>query len=232
MLAAALKHLLLFPSLKLTTSISSVMARKPISAIQSLELRLSTLCLAIQPSFTPSLIKMVGQTNEVVQSYLGGQVSLEQRPEWNFPETPQKPFQINRVAVKDSANLLATNLSVGEPFSVEVYYSVRKNQSRFWITVQCISEYGSTVFFSRDADRNPHLLAERERGNFISVFRFPASQSFSLNQGRYSLIVRIEQDPSIEATIPVFLDDPLKKFPHHSGIVSIGESWQNRPLIS
>ena len=85
-------------------------------------------------------VKMVGQTNEVVQSYLGGQVSLEQRPEWNFPETPQKPFQINRVVVKDSANLLATNLSVGEPFSVEVYYGVRKNQSRFWMPPLTIPE--------------------------------------------------------------------------------------------
>ncbi len=175
-------------------------------------------------------VKMIGQTNEVVQSYLGCQVSLEQRPEWNFPETSQKPFQINRVAVKNSANLLATNFSVGEPFSVEVYYGVRKNQTRFWVTVQCVSEYGSTVFFSRDTDGNPHLLAERERGNFISVFRFPANLSFSLNQGRYSLIVRIEQDPSIEVTIPVFFDDPLKKFPHHPGVVLIGEPWQNSPL--
>jgi lipopolysaccharide transport system ATP-binding protein len=171
-------------------------------------------------------VKMIGPTSEVINTYLNSRSILNQKAVFDFPLSAGKPYQISKVVVKNADGLPATTFEAGRPFFVEVDYEVAEAKSSFWIQVQCVNEYGSTIFVSRDFDKNPSLLIERKKGSQRSTFVFSASTGLSLNIGRYTMSVRIYQNPNSEVSIPIQIEDSMSKFTHHPGVILVGEPWQ------
>jgi hypothetical protein len=169
---------------------------------------------------------MTGPTGEVIKAYLDHQATGDQKSVYDLPAASAADDYISRVTLKNADGLPEAKFEAGKTFSVAVDYHLGNDRTNFMITLQCMNEYGSTVFFTRDSDRNPNLAAGRKKGDHVSVFNFPANPNFSLNAGRYSLSVRIYQDPRSELTIPFEIIDPTDRFPHHPGTVWIAEPWQ------
>lgn len=172
-------------------------------------------------------VKMVGPTEEVVRAYMGKMDALSSPAKVEFSRDPAKKFELLAVTVRDQEGVPSTSFEAGEPFSVQVDYEVRDKDAVFWITLSCVNEYGTTLFFSRDTDRNPALMTHRRVGVHRSVFTFPGDEMRALNLGDYTLTVRIEQEPSLEAVIPVRITDDAIRFPHHVGAILVGGVWEN-----
>lgn len=172
-------------------------------------------------------VKMDGPTNEVVKAYLERQAVSDTGATFDVPVVPNKKYQIRKVVVKNASGLPETKIEAGVPFSIEVSYDAHENNQTFWITLQCVNEYGNIVFVSRDTDKNPYLLAGRKKGSFTSTFYFPGSSSVSLNGGRYFFTIHIDQDKTSEVVVPLYVDDTLRKFHPFPGAILIGEPWKN-----
>jgi len=172
-------------------------------------------------------VKLVGPTSEVIGAYLSSQSTLNQKAVFEFPPLANKPYQIKKVTIKNADGLPTTTLEAGRPFAVEVVYESKVDQAVFWVVLQCVNEYGSTVFYTRDTDKNPELMTRRGKGTSVSLFTFPANQNLSLNSGRYSLTTRIFQDPTSEVTISIKIENNRGKFGGFPGVILVAEAWRN-----
>ncbi|KKW07415.1 MAG: ABC transporter-related protein [Parcubacteria group bacterium GW2011_GWA2_49_16] len=173
-------------------------------------------------------LKMIGETNTVIQKYLDRQGGIQGAAVRELPDLPNKKFQMRKLVLKNESGTPETDFEAGKTFYLDVEYEVARDNSVFWITLQCINEYGTIVFTSRDTDKNPILLPGRKSGRYSTTFKFPGSSSISLNSGKYFLTVKIDQDPTSEVTLPIRIADIFKKFHPFPGAVLIGEPWVNK----
>jgi len=171
-------------------------------------------------------LKMIGETNTVIQKYLDRQGGIQGAAVRELPDLPK--FQMRKLVLKNESGTPETDFEAGKTFYLDVEYEVARDNSVFWITLQCINEYGTIVFTSRDTDKNPILLPGRKSGRYSTTFKFPGSSSISLNSGKYFLTVKIDQDPTSEVTLPIRIADIFKKFHPFPGAVLIGEPWVNK----
>ncbi|MBL8158372.1 ABC transporter ATP-binding protein [bacterium] len=173
-------------------------------------------------------VRMVGPTSEVVSTYLERMEANSGVARIEFPEDSSKGFELKSVTVRGGDGQPATTFEPDVPFRVDVEYEVRDKKSKFWITASCTNEHGALVFYSRDTDKNPNLLARRKEGIHRSVFTFPSNSHIAMNVGNYSLTVRIEQDPSREAIIPLQITNVTNRFSHHHhGVMLVESPWDN-----
>ncbi len=172
-------------------------------------------------------VKMIGSTDQVIAEYLNRQATMEEKTTVERVEIPTKPYQILKVAIRNSDGLESGELEAGTPFTLEVDYVVREDNSVFWLVAQCVNEPGNLIFYSRDTDKNPALMSRRGKGAYKTTFTFPANDSLSLSRGRYFLTVHIFQDQSLGVTIPIQIKDTRKRFFNHPGLLLVGERWNN-----
>ena len=172
-------------------------------------------------------VKMVGPTEDVVRAYMSRMDVLSGPAKVEFPPDPAKKFELRAVTIRNAGGVPETSFEAGQPFSVEIDYEVHDKGAVFWITASCVNEHGTTVFHSRDTDRNAALMTRRVQGPHRSVFVFPSDQRLALNLGDYTLIVRIEQEPSREVVIPIRITDDANRFSPHAGVVLVGGPWEN-----
>lgn len=177
--------------------------------------------------FEKGEITTEGETQHVIKTYLNRQATAVQQATVVLPALPEKPFQITQVMIRNVQGAPETTIEAGQPFSVEVTYETRIERAGFLIILQCINEYGSTVFFVRDTDVNTELITHRTRGVHTSTFTFPAGSHISLNTGRYTITARIDSDPASEVVLPITISDTLKRFNHFPGSILVGDAWKN-----
>lgn len=171
-------------------------------------------------------VKMVGDTAEVVRAYLASEVIKAGSASVALPEESEKKYQLLKATLRDEQGVPQTESSVEKPFFIDVEYVVREPKSVFWITVQCVNEQGTLVFVSADCDKNAtHYVSERPLGRYKTTFTMPTSLMLALNSGRYTLTVKIHQDPSLEVTLPLSITNSMGKFANHPGTLLIGEPW-------
>jgi lipopolysaccharide transport system ATP-binding protein len=176
-------------------------------------------------------VKMVGDTAEVVRGYLSSQIASLGSSHVEIEKNEKKKYQLRSVALKNEHGAAETKFELGQPIHLEMEYDVNAPKSVFWLQVQCVSEQGSMVFTSADYDGNPTLyVSGREIGSYRTTFVIPGGTTWSLNEGRYTLMVKIPQDPTIEVALPLELVDEMQKFADHPGAVRIGEPWKVEKL--
>ncbi|MHB1086943.1 MAG: ABC transporter ATP-binding protein [Minisyncoccota bacterium] len=172
-------------------------------------------------------VQMVGATSDVLKAYTNRLEVLSGLTHIQFPTDPLKKFMLREVKIRTAEGIPEFAFEPGKSFIVDVDYEVRES-SRFWITVSCVNERGTLIFYSRDTDRNPTLITPRRQGVHRSIFSFPASDNLGLNIGNYALTIRIEQDPSREAVIPIRIVNETNRFSHHHhGIMLVEPQWRN-----
>lgn len=171
-------------------------------------------------------VKMIGQTDEVIRSYMGHVDTIAGSAHMEFPKDATKKFELLSATLRTKEGLPETVFEVDKPFIVDVEYEVRED-SVFWIMVNCVNDHGTLVFHTRDTDRNAKLLARRTRGRHRSVFEFPSGDSIALNKGDYTIAVRIAQEPSREAVLPLRIVNDANRYSHHPGVMLVGGPWVN-----
>jgi lipopolysaccharide transport system ATP-binding protein len=171
-------------------------------------------------------VKMVGETDQVVKAYLQSEIAKEGAAAMVLEEDSKKKYQLLKATLRDEQGVPQTEFSVEKPFFVDIDYVVREPKSVFWITLQCVNEQGTLVFVSADCDKNAtHYVSERSLGRYTTTFTMPTSLALALNSGRYTLTVKIHQDPSLEVTLPLIVTNAMGKFANHPGTLLIGEPW-------
>lgn len=177
-------------------------------------------------------VKMVGSTDEVIRTYMGHMDALSGSARIEFSPDPDKKFELLSATLRTQEGVPETTFEADKPFCIEIDYEVHDERAVFWITATCINDHGTLVFHTRDTDRNPKLLAQRTRGKHRSVFTFPSGGDLTLNKGDYTISVRIAQEPSREAILPLRISNDANRYSHHTGVLLIGGPWFNSEFDS
>ena len=172
-------------------------------------------------------VHMIGPTTEVVAAYLEDQSNNHSAASISFPNRHSVEPSFRRIEIQNDAGAITNEIDAGHPFSVIIEYEAPVANAPCWVAVTCAHEDGTMVFATADVDKyaNSDLLTQREAGVYRSVFIFPASPSFSLNDGTYHLRFRLTHDPASDVTISLRVKNDARRFNLYQGTVLIRDSW-------
>lgn len=172
-------------------------------------------------------VHIIGPTAEVIAAYLEDQSSNHSSAVILFPNRSSVKPSFRRIEIRNDAGVVTNEIDAGRPFSVTIEYEAPAANAPCWIAMTCAHEDGTIVFATADIDKytNSNLLTQREAGVYQSVFTFPASPSFSLNDGTYHLRFRLTHDPTSDVTLTLRIKNDVRRFNLYPGTVLMGKLW-------
>jgi len=119
-------------------------------------------------------VKMVGETGDVLQKYLGENVNSEAQIE--YAENPEKKVQIRKISILDKGNNPNHDIDISEKFFVKVEYDVREDiQKRNYVCLTLTDSNNNIILQTFDIDSGEEYYEKRGKGKYESVFEFPAN---------------------------------------------------------
>ena len=118
------------------------------------------------------LVKMVGETGDVIKAYLGGSLDSESRIE--YVENPRKKVQIRKVEILDKGGQINSEIDINDPFIVRVRCEYREDVTKVnRIAVTMYDASNAPVVQTFDVDNNEGYYRNRKAGEYEVDFRFP-----------------------------------------------------------
>ena len=172
-------------------------------------------------------VHMIGPTAEIVATYLDDQSNNHSSATLSFTERPLAKPSFQHIEVHNDVGIVTNDIDAGHPFSIIVEYHILVADTPCWVTMTCSHEDGTLVFTTADIDKytNSDFLTKRTAGTYRSVFTFPASLSFSLNEGTYHLRFRLAHDPTSDVTLSVRIKNDVRRFNLYPGALLVGSLW-------
>jgi lipopolysaccharide transport system ATP-binding protein len=119
------------------------------------------------------MVRSIGNIENVVNSYLNSG-NISQEPYATIMDDPETPIQLNVVSVRDREHNIASNISIDEPFYLEVDFTIRRELSRCYIAIHIHDNDLNTLIFIRDFEQNENLLLKRIPGKYRYRLHIPA----------------------------------------------------------
>lgn len=135
-------------------------------------------------------LELDGNSREVVARYVSqahnGTHTWERPPHENDDES-NATVRLLSVRLRQQDGKMTGVLNFDEPFTTEVEYQVRKPVAHFQILLRIVSESGTIIFTTTDADKpNAWNVTDRSEGRYLSVCRIPGNL---LRSGKFFLTV-------------------------------------------
>jgi len=172
-------------------------------------------------------VHMIGATAEVVAAYLEDQSNNHSSATLSFPRRTSTKPSFRSIEIRNDAGTVTNEIDAGHPFSVIVEYEAVTAHAPCWVAMTCAHEDGTIIYTSADVDKysNSELLTQRETGVYRSTFTFPASFSFSLNEGSYQIRFRLTHDPTTDTALAVHIKNDARRFSIYPGTLLVGGLW-------
>lgn len=132
-------------------------------------------------------VAALDSAHSVIRRYLAAGIVAEGERHWNPTDAPGAPdAALRRVAVRDSAGVLATTIDMAADFDIEIDYEVRIPFPELNVALLLTTDSGETVLHStlnlaNEDGRTPH-----ESGSHRALCRVPGGL---LNAGHYWISV-------------------------------------------
>lgn len=178
-------------------------------------------------------IKQIGTPDNVVKNYLSSK--SESKTLYSFSKKTDKLMQIRKIKILNYEGNQTSYHEVCRPISIEMEYDVNKEAEGAHLGLSCSDQKDNYIFFSSDADNNPHLLESRKVGHYKEIFTFPANNNISLNKGIYYLRITLgipestifDQVLGLQITIHDPATRPeLLRNGYRPGIMLVDTKWQ------
>jgi lipopolysaccharide transport system ATP-binding protein len=117
-----------------------------------------------------------GETSRIISQYINDALPEDDNdiPVRMFPDAPEKPAVIRRVAVIADDGRPKRSFGMDAQIWIEIDYELKHN-ARDCMVLFAISRDGIYIYQSHDTDRNEHLLEGREAGYYQARVRLPKS---------------------------------------------------------
>lgn len=135
-------------------------------------------------------IKMVGDTRQVVESYLNR--SHENKSEFSFTRHSRAQAWIPSVSILDTDGNATNRLPICEDFFIEVAYEFEVDTDELLFSLFFYKD-GDLLFVSSETDKTGKLFSYK-KGGYVSRIKIPA---FTFNVGQYTFNAAIHK-PGLE----------------------------------
>jgi lipopolysaccharide transport system ATP-binding protein len=115
-----------------------------------------------------------GETSEIIAQYLADALPSDENefPVKLFPDAPEKPAVIRRVAVVDDAGRPERSFGMDAQIWLEIDYELKRD-ARDCMVIFAISRDGVYIYQSHDTDQNESLLESRRAGCYRARIPLP-----------------------------------------------------------
>lgn len=131
-----------------------------------------------------------GAAREVVAKYIshGHDGShIWERPSNESDDDSEATILLRSVRLRRQDGAMTGVLNFDQPFTTEVEYQIKKPVAHFHILLRIVSESGTIIFTTTDADKlNSESRTARSEGQYVSVCRIPGNL---LRPGKFFLTV-------------------------------------------
>jgi lipopolysaccharide transport system ATP-binding protein len=115
-----------------------------------------------------------GETSKIISQYLADALPTDENdfPVRFFPDAPEKPAVIRRVAVVDDAGRPERSFGMDAQIWLEIDYELKRD-ARDCMVIFAVSRDGVYIYQSHDTDRNESLLVGRRAGCYRARVALP-----------------------------------------------------------
>jgi lipopolysaccharide transport system ATP-binding protein len=132
-------------------------------------------------------VKSIGASTEVVEEYIGGAVEYDTSPVQEYPDNPEKPAVIRRVAVVDENAQPRRDFGIDSAIFIEMDYQIKRSVREVMVLI-AIGRDGNYIFQTHDTDLDDSLYFNRDPGFYRAAVPIPRRL---LTAGTYTVFAKI-----------------------------------------